>query len=222
MIERILEPEVMDDESEAQEYDQMDFSDVNYDFALLASKLKINQVQTQVLDIGTGTARIPLFLSQLCPEYEIVGVDLAQSMLKLGQKNIEQANKSDRIRLELIDGKKMPYPDHSFDLVMTNSLVHHIPHPYLLFKQIDRVVKKDGNVLIRDLLRPDSVEQINQIVEQANLDYSPRQKKLFQDSLHAALTIAEVKAITQQIGWHKAQVYQSSPRHWTLEYRSDN
>ena len=216
MIERILEPEVMDDEIEAEEYDRMDFTDVNTDFALLASKLLDKQDPVTVLDIGTGTARIPIILSQLRPQWQIIGVDLASSMLQVGQKNIQEAGKSEQISLQLIDGKKMPYEDNSFDLVMTNSLVHHIPNPLDLFLEIDRVVKADGSILIRDLLRPNSIAEIEQIVSEANLDYNPRQKKLFYDSLHAALTLTEIKDLVDKVGWTTAQVYQSSSRHWTI------
>ena len=108
MIERILEPEVMDDELEAQEYDQMDFMDVNTDFAVLTSELGDTSRSLRVLDIGTGTAHIPLILSDLCPNWKITGVDLAESMLALGEKNIQKAGKSEQIQLQLIDGKKMP------------------------------------------------------------------------------------------------------------------
>ena len=222
MIERILEPEVMDDELEAQEYDQMDFMDVNTDFAVLASELGDTSRSLSVLDIGTGTAHIPLILSDLCPNWQIIGVDLAESMLALGEKNIQKAGKSEQIQLQLIDGKKMPYEDHCFDLVISNSLVHHIPEPIDLLQQIDRVVKKSGIVIIRDLFRPNSIENIEHIVAQANLDYSPRQKKLFYDSLHAALTVDEVTELTTQIGWENAKVYQSSSRHWTIVYRPMN
>jgi ubiquinone/menaquinone biosynthesis C-methylase UbiE len=214
MIDRILEPEVMDNDIEAYEYDQMDFTEVNTDFALLGSKL--GKKEANVLDIGTGTAQIPIILSDLQPQWNIIGVDLAESMLKLATKNIEKAGKSQQITLTLVDGKKMPYDDQSFDLVMSNSLVHHIPKPIDLFKEIDRVVKADGSILIRDLLRPKSENEIEEIVKQANLDYNPRQKKLFKDSLHAALTLDEIQEIISQIGWHNTKLYQSSSRHWTL------
>ncbi len=214
MIDRILEPEVMDNDIEAYEYDQMNFTDVNTDFALLTSKLK--EKKAKVLDIGTGTAQIPIILADLQPQWHIIAVDLAESMLKLASKNIEKAGKSQQITLTLVDGKKMPYDDHSFDIVMSNSLVHHIPNPLDLFREIDRVVKSNGSILIRDLLRPESENDIEEIVKQANLDYNPRQKKLFKDSLNAALTLDEIKEIISQIGWHNAQVYQSSSRHWTL------
>lgn len=214
MIHRILEPEVMDNDIEAYEYDQMDFVEINTDFALLASKLCPKQAK--VLDIGTGTGKIPIILANFQPKWHIIGVDLAESMLKLGKENIKKAGKSQQIILSLVDAKQMPYDDHSFDLVMSNSLVHHIPNPLDLFKEIHRVVKTKGSIVIRDLLRPQCKNDIEQIVTQANLDYNPRQKQLFKDSLHAAFTLEEIKEIVSQIGWHNAEVYQSSPRHWTL------
>jgi len=219
MIDRILEPEVMDSEEEAIEYDQMDFTEVNTDFAQLASQLTVKNAS--VLDLGTGTARIPIILSNLCPQCQITAIDLAPSMLKIAQKNVNLAHKKEQIKLELADSKNLNYHDNSFDLVISNSLVHHIPDPLELFREIDRVVKPHGQILIRDLLRPQSQADIKAIVNQANLDYSPRQEQLFADSLHAALTIPEVQDIMNQVGWRKAKIYQSSPRHWTLELRQN-
>ncbi|WP_066349477.1 class I SAM-dependent methyltransferase [Geminocystis sp. NIES-3708] len=213
-MDRILEPEVMDNDTEAFEYDQMDFTEVNTDFALLASKLKGKEAK--VLDIGTGTAQIPIILADLQPKWHIIAVDLAESMLKLARQNIQKAGKSQQIAVTLVDGKKMPYDDHHFDVIMSNSLVHHIPNPLDLFREINRVVKPQGSILIRDLLRPKSENDIEEILKRANLDYNPRQKQLFKDSLHAALTLDEMKEIISQIGWHNAKIYQSSSRHWTL------
>jgi len=219
MIDRILEPEVMDSEEEAIEYDQMDFTEVNTDFAQLASQLTVKNAS--VLDLGTGTARIPIILSNLCPQCQITAIDLAPSMLKIAHKNVDLVHKKEQIKLELADSKNLNYQDNSFDLVISNSLVHHIPDPLELFREIDRVMKPHGQILIRDLLRPQSEAAKKAIVNQANLDYSSRQEQLFADSLHASLTIPEVQDIMNQVGWRKAKIYQSSPRHWTLELRQN-
>ncbi len=218
MIERILEPEVMDNELEAQEYDQMDFTEVNRDFALFASKLAKEEDKLKVLDIGTGTAQIPIILADLRPKWHITAIDLARSMLTIAEKSIREKNKSSQITLQLIDGKKMPYPDNSFDLVISNSLIHHIPEPLRLLKEINRVIRPSGVVLLRDLFRPESENDIEKIVKEANLDYSPKQRQLFKDSLYAALTIDEIKDLASEMEWYSAQVFQSSSRHWTLRY----
>ncbi|MCS7148129.1 MAG: class I SAM-dependent methyltransferase [Geminocystis sp.] len=214
-MERILEPEVMDDPQEAEEYDSMDFTEVNTDFALLASKLGDKSFK-KVLDLGTGTARIPIILASFRPQWQIVAVDLAASMLAIAERNIRAAGKSSQIILQLADAKNLPYPDNSFDIIISNSLVHHIPNPLDLFQEINRLVKPTGGILIRDLVRPNCEAEIDKIVAEANLDYTPRQKQLFRNSLYAALTVDEIKSLAAGVGWHNAEIYQSSPRHWTL------
>ncbi|MFM7352247.1 MAG: class I SAM-dependent methyltransferase, partial [Microcystis aeruginosa] len=106
-MERILEPEVMDDREEAIEYDAMDFTEVNTNFAKEAVQLA--GINARVLDVGTGTARIPIMLSQLRPQWQIIAIDLADSMLEIGQKNILSANCQEKIKLERVDGKNLPY-----------------------------------------------------------------------------------------------------------------
>lgn len=110
----------------------------------------------------------------------------------------------------------MSYLTHEFDLVISNSLVHHLPNPLPFFQEIKRVLKPSGKVLIRDLLRPQTLSQLEQIIQQANLDYNPHQEKLFRDSLHAAFTIDEITQFVTQAGFVNFKIYQSSPRHWTL------
>ena len=107
-MQRVLEPEVMDTLQEAIEYDAMDFTNVNTAFAEHAIQLGATGL---VLDAGTGTARIPILICQRCPNLRIIGIDLAEYMLKIGAKNIEAAGLSKQISLELVDSKCLPYQD---------------------------------------------------------------------------------------------------------------
>jgi ubiquinone/menaquinone biosynthesis C-methylase UbiE len=214
MIERILEPEVMDSEQEAMDYDSMDFTDVNTDFAQLAINLAPHQAK--ILDVGTGTARIPIIITNLRPDCQIIAVDMAKSMLTLAQKNVDLANKNNQIKLSVADAKNLPFSSGDFDLVISNSLVHHLPNPLPFFQEVKRVLKPTGSVLIRDLLRPETVSQLEDIVNQANLNYNPLQEKLFRDSLYASFTLDEITNFAQTSGLNHAKIYQSSNRHWTL------
>jgi ubiquinone/menaquinone biosynthesis C-methylase UbiE len=213
MLDRVLEPEVMDDWQEATAYDAMDFSAVNNDFALTAIGLHPHAVR--VLDIGTGTAQIPIMLCQKKSCYQVLAVDMAQSMLILGRKNIEAAGLLQQIRLELADGKRLPYPNWEFDMVISNSLVHHLPDPLSFFQEVSRLVKPNGAVLIRDLLRPQSNAEIDKIVFAAG-DYGIRQNQLFRDSLAAAFTLNEIQEFVSNAGLINYQLTQTSERHWTL------
>ena len=212
-MQRVTEPEVMDSPQEAIEYDAMDFLDVNTAFAELA--LELGPPQGLVLDAGTGTARIPILMCQRRPQWQIIGIDLAQSMLDVGQKNLEQSGLQQQIQLELVDAKQLPYPDEHFDIVVSNSLIHHLPNPLPFLCELKRVLKPKGAILLRDLLRPDSQQSLDAIVERVAADCNPHQTQLFRDSLHAAFTLDEVNELMQQAGLDGVRVYQSSDRHWT-------
>ena len=214
-MQRVLEPEVMDSWEEAIEYDSMDFTEVNTAFAEKA--ITLAPATAKVLDAGTGTARIPIIICQQRPQWQIIGIDLAQSMLEVGLKNVTQAGLQQQISLELVDAKQMPYLDGQFDLVISNSIVHHLPAPLPFFLEIKRVLKPNGAILIRDLIRPANQEIINHLVEGIGSDYNEHQKKLFSDSLHAAFTLDEVQYLLEQTGLDHTKVYQSSDRHWTAE-----
>jgi ubiquinone/menaquinone biosynthesis C-methylase UbiE len=214
-MERILEPEVMDTWLEATAYDAMDFIAVNTAFATDAIALDPHAIK--ILDVGTGTARIPILMCQQQPQYLITGVDLAQSMLIIGQRNVEAAGLTQRIRLERVDSKRMPYPDLEFDLLISNSLVHHLPDPLSFFGEIKRLVKPGGALLIRDLIRPENDLIVNELVAKVGGDYDRHQQQLFHDSLKAALTLAEVQELIDRVGLPQVKLTQSSELHWTID-----
>src|SRR5437899_13024575 len=101
MLARVLEPEVMDSAEEARDYDAMDHTQVNQVF--VADFLASWDGQGPVLDVGTGTAQIPIELCRHAPKAEIVAIDLATHMLKLGRENVRKAGFDERIRLERQD-----------------------------------------------------------------------------------------------------------------------
>ncbi len=214
-MDRILEPEVMDTWLEATAYDAMDFESVNTAFA--ADAIALDPQAVRILDVGTGTARIPILMCQQRPQYLVTGIDLAQSMLIIGQRNIEKAKLTQRIKLERVDSKRMPYPDLEFDMVISNSLVHHLPDPLSLFAEIKRLVKLDGAILIRDLIRPESDNIVNELIAKFGDGYDDRQRQLFRDSLKAALTLTEVQDLIDRVGLRHIKLSQTSELHWTIE-----
>jgi ubiquinone/menaquinone biosynthesis C-methylase UbiE len=215
-MQRVLEPEVMDTLEEAVDYDAMDFTEVNTAFAKQAVELG-SESASIVLDAGTGTARIPIIICQMCQEWQVIGIDLAENMLQLGRKNIEAAKLEKQIKLEIVDTKQLPYMNGYFDMVMSNALVHHLPDPLPFFLEIKRVVKPNGAVFVRDLIRPVDETTMNAIVDRIGTEYNEHQKMLFRDSLHAAFSIDEVKALIEKSGLEDIKIYQSSDLHWTAK-----
>ncbi len=214
-MERILEPEVMDTWEEAIAYDAMDFAEVNTLFAQQALALGPNA--GTILDVGTGTARIPILIGQQRPEWQITAIDLAENMLKIARENVKKAGLQHQICLEIVDAKQMPYQNGQFDFVISNSIVHHLPEPLPFFQELKRILKPNGGIFLRDLLRPIDIATMNKLVDNIGLEYDQQQKKLFRDSLNAAFTLEEITEIIEKAGVENIKIYQSSDRHWTAE-----
>lgn len=213
MLQRIPETEAMDSALEAEEYDAMDHAEVNAcfvrDFAAAGGMPDVT------LDLGTGTALIPLVLCEYMPAVRVVAVDYAGEMLRVARRNIIAKNARDRITLVRADGKRLPFPDGSFPQVISNSIVHHLPEPAFIFEEAWRVLRLGGMVFFRDLFRPPDAATLQDLVERYAGEGTPHQKKMFADSLHAALTVEEVRAIVSSFGLDQGCVRASSDRHWT-------
>jgi len=162
-IARVLEPEVMDTAEEAHDYDAMDHAGVNAAFCddLLAARPS----PRWVLDLGTGTARIPLTLCQKCPGVRVVATDLAHHMLRLAEVNVARAGLADRITLRLDDAKAPKPHAEPFDVVASNSVVHHIPEPQHALAVWWEKVPPGALFFVRDLLRPDTEADVLALVE---------------------------------------------------------
>lgn len=217
MLPRILEPEVMDSAAEAHDYDAMDHAAVNGVF--VADFLAFWEGRNPILDVGTGTAQIPIALCREVESAEVVAIDLADHMLAVGRENVHRAGLEARLRLGRQDAKALAYPDHSFAAVISNSIIHHIPQPRQVMAEMVRVLRPGGCLLVRDLLRPDDAATLQHLVCTYAGDANDHQRQMFADSLHAALTLAEVRDLVASIGCDPGEVAQTSDRHWTWRSR---
>jgi ubiquinone/menaquinone biosynthesis C-methylase UbiE len=215
MIPRVLEPEVMDTAEDATDYDRMDHSDVNRRFASDFFSACPHPAGV-VLDVGTGTAQIPIEMCRQHPVVVVHAIDLADEMLKLATANVAAARLTDRIHLEKANGRQLPHTAGGFAAVVSNSIIHHIPHPFECLGEMVRVCTSGGTLFVRDLLRPSSEQELTRLVDAYAADCNPHQRKLFADSLRAALTLAEVQTLLVELGFDPSTVTQTSDRHWTI------
>lgn len=211
-MRRRLEPEVMDSDEEARDYDAMDHGEVNRRFVL--DLLEQTPRPGAVLDVGCGTALIPI---ELCRwgAAEVIALDAASSMLALGSANVSRAGLAARIRLCRADAKQLPFPDRSFAAVVSNSLLHHLPEPEQAVRELLRVTAGGGLVFVRDLSRPEDEAGVTRLLEAHAADATPKQRLLLADSLRAALTLEELRAIVVGLGSSGDGVRATSDRHWT-------
>lgn len=214
-MERILEPEVMDTAEAAEAYDAMAHGEV--DNAFVERVVALGAKTGHFLDVGTGPAQIPILLAQRCPDIHLTAIDLSEEMLKIAKRHVAAAELAERITLEHVDAKTLPYPDNTFDGLISNSIVHHIHDSLRALKEMSRVVKPGGLVLIRDLVRPETPEAAQVFVDKYAAEDTPYQQQLYYDSFLAAFTIAEVNEMLAQMDLPGAVVVQSTDRHWSIE-----
>lgn len=214
-MERIVEPEVMDTVEDAEAYDAMGHGEV--DQAFVDRVIALGASTGHFLDVGTGPAQIPILLAQYCPNIHITAIDLSHEMLKIAKRHVHDAGLTDRITLEHVDAKTLPYPDNSFDGLISNSIVHHIHDALKSLQEMGRVVKPNGTVLIRDLIRPKTAADAQAFVDKYAANDTPLQQKLYYDSFLAAFTLHEVNQMLTQMDMPNAVVVQSTDRHWSIE-----
>jgi ubiquinone/menaquinone biosynthesis C-methylase UbiE len=218
MLERILEPEVMDSEQDAEEYAAFDNTAVNEEF--VARALELAPPRGYVLDIGTGPGDIAILLAKRAPGLKILAIDLGEHMLAAVRRNVIQARLTDRIEIRKADAKATGMPTASFDMVISNSLVHHIPEPARLFEEVARVASAGAGLFIKDLHRPATELELRHLVDTYALGCTEYQRRTFRESLHAGLTVAEVSAMCTTLDLPGIELRRPSDRHWCLERRS--
>lgn len=231
-LERVLEPEVMDTPEEARDYNAMDHAEVNRVFVtdLLTELQDVlrpgdcgedagvadrNRAAFHVLDLGAGTAQIPIELCRRAAGVRVTAVDAATAMLAVAGENVARAALADRIELQQADAKALPYADGAFDAVISNSIVHHISEPRRVLAEATRVARTGGLLFFRDLLRPADQATLERLVDTYAAGANARQRRMFAESLHAALALDEIQALVAELGFAGETVRQTTDRHWT-------
>lgn len=213
MLERICEPEVMESRDDAQAYHSMDHGEANR--AFVADLLHVWPCPRYVLDVGTGTAELPVELCHRAEACRVRATDMSREMLQLARSTVESHGLSEHIELDYCDAKQMPYHDNTFDLVMCNGMLHHIAEPVTVLSESRRVAADGGMIFFRDLRRPTDSATLEHLVSTHVGTASRYQQELFRQSLRAGLDLDEIRATVASLGFDPETVQASSDRHWT-------
>lgn len=104
------------------------------------------------LDIGTGTGAFIAFIDSLYQEYdEFIGIDMLERAINMANEH----NKNDKINFLVMDGTNTTFDDESFDVVTFSNSLHHVENIEDIFKEIKRILKKDGFVLVNEMINND-------------------------------------------------------------------
>ena len=192
-MERRPEPELMDDEQQSMAYAQADFSTSNQ---LYVDSL-VRDFPTYlraVVDIGCGPADVVIRLAKATPHVRITALDGSGPMIALGRSAARTAGVDDRLTLLHTRIPGPPPASQSFDAVLSKDLLHHLPDPGVLWKEVKRLGRPGAAVYVMDLVRPDSEETAHAMVKEGAGSEHPILQHDFYQSLLAAFTMDEVRA----------------------------
>ena len=210
------EPEFMDDAGEAEAYALSDFSEVNQAFVDRLLELVPSGEALKAVDLGTGPGDIPIRVALARPDWQIAAVDASQAMLDFAREAAHGAHLGDRIDWVLADAKDTRLRAGGFDVVFSNSILHHVNDTESFWTELKRLSKPGAMVFLRDLFRPKSPESARKIVG----TYGGVGPKLMQEeyyrSLLSAYTPEEVRGQLARAGLTTLEVECVTDRHMDI------
>jgi ubiquinone/menaquinone biosynthesis C-methylase UbiE len=237
-LPRVPEPEVMDDSGEVEAYssaaaqaylNKIDDTFVEHAVRLLRARGSRGETggalrgeRGNALDIGCGPGQIVLKLAQRLPGWQFTGVDRSPNMVRQAiSARDEVAHRTSpglaaRVLFSVADGCKLPFPDAGFNLVLCNSVLHHLEQPGRLFAEIARVTAADGAILLRDLQRPSPLAYPLH-VRWHGRHYSGLMYKLYCDSVRAAYTPQELAGLLGASPLRDARIFTIGRTHLGFE-----
>jgi 2-polyprenyl-3-methyl-5-hydroxy-6-metoxy-1,4-benzoquinol methylase len=214
-MKRTLEPELMDDPEQALAYARADFEKENQGFIDRFREYFPDFTEGHILDLGCGPGDIPVRFARALPLCRITGVDASEPMIGLAGAAVKQVGLVDRIafRCERFQVVSLAEPA---DAAVSNSLLHHVPNPLQLWYRLRQVVKSGSPVLVMDLLRPDSPEEAQTIVDRYAAQEPEILRRDFYRSLLASFTEDEVAAQLAEMNMSRLMIDVVDDRHWVV------
>jgi SAM-dependent methyltransferase len=219
-MQRIPEPELMDEFEQARAYAEADFSEPNQRFVELFAAEFPDLHAGAVLDLGCGPGDIALRLARRIPDLEVDALDGSRPMLDYGQARLRGApDVAARVTFVegILPGAKLPRS--RYDAVISNSLLHHLHDPRVLWRAVLDHGAPGAAVLVMDLFRPGSAGEAQEIVEAYAGEEPDLLKRDFFNSLCAAFDPAELRDQLASCGLSALELRTVSDRHMVVTGR---
>jgi ubiquinone/menaquinone biosynthesis C-methylase UbiE len=125
-------------------FDTFDGKYCSYMYEWVMKKIKMQPFKS-ILDVGCGTGAMLSIVINEYKDIQACGIDLSEKMLEKAAELLGQ-----RVQLIAGDSDNLPWEDDYFDLVVCNSSFHHFPEPVKVLKEIRRVLKSNGRIIIAE------------------------------------------------------------------------
>ena len=218
-MKRIAEPELMNDPTQVHAYAMADFEQPHqYFIELLLRQFPelLRASADYALELGCGPADISRRFVKALSGFEVHAVDAAANMISMANRLNQQQGLQGRIQCHtaFIHDACMPRP--CYDVIFSNSLLHHLSKPPDLWHTINRYSRRGTRLFVMDLMRPANDEQAQTLVQQ----YAANEPRILQHdfyrSLCAAYRIDEIQQQLMQCQLHYCQIRAISDRHMII------
>lgn len=213
MLSRTPEPDLMNGAQQAQAYADADFSAPHDAFVAHFRRLFPGFSSGHLLDLGCGPADVTLRFAHALPDVRLTGVDGADAMLELGRAAMLRLGLAQRVTLERRYLPDAALPRAAFDAVVSNSLLHHLNDPAVLWQTVRHAARPGAPVAIMDLMRPASLDEAQGLTALYAADAPEVLRHDFHHSLLAAYRPEEVRAQLDAAGLGGFSVAAVSDRH---------
>ncbi|MDH4166026.1 MAG: class I SAM-dependent methyltransferase [Gammaproteobacteria bacterium] len=219
-MQRIPEPELMDEAEQARAYAMADFAEPNARFVSYFETEFPDLQAGAVLDLGCGPGDIVLRLATRRAGLTVHGIDGSAAMLRFASESLHEAPElGGRVQFieGLLPGAMLPLP--GYDAVVSNSLLHHLHDPGVFWRAVREAGLPGAAVLVMDLFRPQSRAAAQAIVDQYAATEPDVLRQDFLASLCAAFEPGEVRAQLREHGLDGLSVRTVSDRHLLISGR---
>ncbi len=212
---RTPEPELMQAPDQALAYAGADFSETDDRFVQRFRQLFGPDFAGEIVDLGCGPGNIALRMAQAFPGCTVTGVDGSLAMLDIASKRASELSPDAAFRIRFVEAvlPTAVLPMHGADAVVSNSLLHHLHDPAVLWLTLRQVAVRRAPVLVVDLRRPETEALARQIVGEYALNEPEVLRKDFYNSLLAAFEVEEVMGQLQRAGLQGLSVQAVGDRH---------
>jgi SAM-dependent methyltransferase len=219
-MKRCPEPELMDSEAQTLAYAEADFNESNSLFAeRFLTRFSDLPGSGRLADLGCGPGDITLRLAHALPGWQLTGFDAGPNMLRHAQRRLDGESLAPRVSFRLAYLPDATLPCAAWDAVVSNSLLHHLPDPQVLWDSIIQLAAPRAAVQVMDLMRPDSEARAQELLGLYAADAPAVLREDFFNSLLAAYRPEEVSEQLRTAGLDRLEIDQASDRHWIVSGR---
>lgn len=197
-MQRIPEPELMTGLEQARAYAEADFSGSDQAFLARVRQLFPEGLGERLVDLGCGPGNISFRLASSYPMAEVFALDGSASMLALAQEQLQHQLQQEPQLAERLRFVQAVLPDPALpggaSAVLSNSLLHHLHDPGVLWRSLRQLAAPGAAVYVKDLRRPAGLADAEALRARHLADAPPVLQHDYLASLQAAFTPEEVAA----------------------------